>query len=925
MVMTHHPRAHAPRDERSIVHPAALRAYLDQHRGELAAMLARPGSGGMALARRHADIADDLLKRLYSASAAHAETETSLLMGAVGGYGRQLLGMKSDLDVCFVTAEGPDAVLPLVEAILYPLWDAGLNVGHQIVGIADVVADAMNDLPTATELLDFRPLSGNMSLLRVVQESLSAGLFCDAKLATFIARLEEHASARHDHFGDSVYLLEPDVKNGTGGLRDLDLALWAARARFGSGDLKQLRELDLLTSEQLSDALRALDFVWTVRNHLHHNAGRRVDRLTFGEQESVARALGYGERIKGEPESELQRTGEMVETFMSDYYRHARVITQTRDRILGRAKRRVPSMRPIEQPLGEDFVICEGRLGLTDPESLLRGEPSLALRIYAAAVARDMQLLGRTRDAIASASRDARFCQQLRDSREAAQLFVKLVCTCRSVSFPSGSILAELHDVGLLLALIPEFAPVVGRVHHDLYHVYTVDVHSIAAVDRLRTLTRGDQAALHPLPCRLAAELARPRVLFLATLLHDIGKVLGGHDHAQRGADMARPILERLGLANDEIEDACHLVLKHLAMYVAAARRDLADPATLAEFVREVRGREGLRELYLLTIADVSTTSPTSMTKWKASMLDGLLHACDAALAGADAGYESRVAEVRAKVRALWMQQATASRAAGQSIDPGALEQYLGSMPERYLLSNPAREIAAHATLAIGPRESPVSFALVPSHHEDVVELCVVTEGRSSAGLCVVAGDRPGLLAAISAAISASRLEIQAAQVNSRPLPSGDFQAVDLFWVRGDAGDLSLKLDKFQHDLNAVVAGHVAPGSLVKVARSGRWSSRPTPAVFTEIVFDHRGSAEHTIIEVLTQDRPALLFSLAQALHTLGISIGVAKISTEGTRAIDVFYVTEADGTKLHPGERSEQTRQTLLQALTALDEASAA
>ncbi|HEX6241806.1 MAG TPA: [protein-PII] uridylyltransferase, partial [Polyangiales bacterium] len=322
--------------------------------------------------------------------------------------------------------------------------------------------------------------------------------------------------------------------------------------------------------------------------------------------------------------------------------------------------------------------------------------------------------------------------------------------------------------------------------------------------------------------------------------------------------------------------------------------------------------------LYLLTVADVSTTSPTSMTKWKASMLDSLLHAADAVLAegaGSTGGHEARVEELRAKVRALFP----------AGVDEAALEQYLVSMPERYLLSNAPREIAAHAALAISPRQTPVSFALVPSPLTDGVELCVVTEGRSQAGLCVVAGDRPGLLAAIAAAIAANRLEIQAAQINSRPLPSGDFQAVDLFWVRAEEADLAPRLDKLRRDLLAVIAGDVAPSSLVKQPRATRWSARPLPPVSTEIVFDHRGSADHTIIEVLTQDRPVLLFTLAQALHTLDISISVAKISTEGTRAIDVFYVNEADGSKLERVTRAEEVRRTLLATLAELDARAAA
>ncbi len=877
-------------------------------------MLATPGSAGLLLVRRHADIVDAMMAKLYAATSFQRHG-TALLMGAVGGYGRRLLGLRSDLDVCFVTEGSTEGLLPLVEAMLYPLWDAGLSVGHHVIGISDVPAEAADDLPTATGLLDFRPLAGNVALAQKLRQILSARVFNDSCVPSFIARLEAHAAARHEHFGDSVYLLEPDVKNGTGGLRDLDFALWAALARFGTSDLGLLSAAGVLTKQRLQETQRAVDFLWTVRNHLHHIARRRSDRLTFAEQETIACNLGYGRRVEVAADAaEIERTGAMVEAFMSEYYRHARVIAQARDQIIGHAKRRTCGTRSPEQSLGDGLVACEGRIGLADPEQL-GSEPALAMRLYAAAVARHMPILARTHDAISRASADAQFCALLRANREATQLFVKLVSTCRAAPFPTGSdsILSELHEVGLLLAMIPEFAPVVGRVHHDMYHVYTVDVHSVAAVDRLRALTRGDLAAQYPLACRLAAEVTRPKVLFLATLLHDVGKAIGGHDHARRGAELARVILTRLGLSRDEVDHACHLVLKHLAMYMVAARRDLGDPATIAEFVREVRSREELRDLYLLTVADVSTTSPVSMTKWKASMLDALLRASDAMLSGTTSVGPGRVVRVREQVRKLWLDRA----------DTCALDEYLETMPERYLLSNTPQEIAAHAQLAMQPREAPVAAALLASSLGDVMELCVVTEGRSSTGLCVVAGDRPGLLAAISAAIAANRLEIQAAQVNSRPLPDGGFQAVDLFWVHGDASDrctLEEQLKKLERDLNAVIAGQVAPRELLKRPSRSRWSVKPVPPVFTQIVFDHRGSTRHTIIEVVTQDRPALLFTLAQALHSLGITIGIAKISTEGTRVIDVFYVTEADGSKLDPGARSDQTREQLMVALSSLD-----
>lgn len=889
-------------------HVSRVRTYLDSRKNELLAMLERPQTSGVSFARRHAEVMDVLICTLFEA-ACPCRPE-ALLLGAVGSYGRRLLGCKSDLDVCFVTRGDTEALSPLIDAILYPLWDAGLSVGHQVIHLSEVASDAARDLPTATELLDFRPLAGCGTLGAQLAEQLASSVFCESKIAAFIERLEQHAASRHQRFGESVYLLEPDVKNGTGGLRDLDYALWAARARFGTGDLTALAALGIISPQRLEETQRACDFLWTVRNQLHQLAGRRADRLTFAGQERLAKQLGYDTQVAcGEGASEVEVTGAMVEAFMSDYYRHARVIAQTRDQITGRAKRRA-GPRPAEEQLGDGLIACEGGIGLADPGVLPR-EPVMALRLYAAAVERDMPVLARSRDAVSHAAADAGFGADLRASPEAAYLFVELASTSRSGPFRTGSILNELHDVGLLLAMIPEFAPVVGRVHHDLYHVYTVDVHSVAAVDRLHALKRGDLAAEFPLASRLAAEVVRPSMLVLTTLLHDVGKAIGGHNHAQRGAEMARPILTRLGFEAEDIDDACHLILKHLAMYVVAARRDLGDPVTIAEFVREVRGREGLRDLYLLTVVDLSTTSPSAMTKWKAGMLDALFRASDAMIAGTTGAVQRRVAQVRDQVR--WLCRTREN--------PRAVDEYLETMPERYLLANTAAEIAAHAALATAPSTAPVTAALVPSSHRGVLELCVVTHGRQQAGLCVVASDKPGLLASISAAISASKLEIQAAQVHTRVLPCGGVQAVDLFWVqatRDDGSALAERLRKLEEDLNAVVTGQIEARALVKPGSASRWRTRALPSVFTEVLIDHRASDDHTVIEVLTEDRPALLFDLAEALHRLGLSISVAKIATEGTRVIDVFYVTEASGDKLAPGRRSEQVRKALMDTLLA-------
>ncbi len=319
-----------------------VRTHLERYGSELYAMLARPATAGLSLARRHAELMDDLLRKLCVA-AGYGEPCPPLLLGAVGGYGRGLLGWKSDIDVCCLTHATPESVEPMVEEILYPLWDVGVEVGHQVLAMSEVADSMRHDLPTATELLDFRPLSGDLCLLRDLEACLGASALADGQNAAFIGRLEERTTARQVRFGDSVYLREPDLKNGKGGLRDLDFALWAARARFRVRELRALPAVGVLTPGQVEEAARALDFVWTARNHLHELSGRRTDRLTFAAQEALARKLGYERRADvagARAGDDVERTGAMVEAFMSDYYRQARVITLASEQILGSARRR---------------------------------------------------------------------------------------------------------------------------------------------------------------------------------------------------------------------------------------------------------------------------------------------------------------------------------------------------------------------------------------------------------------------------------------------------------------------------------------------------------------------------------------------------------------------------------------------------------
>jgi [protein-PII] uridylyltransferase len=896
--------------------PSELRAAVDAHRGEL---LERLGGGedGLALGRANAAFLDACFAaRFRAAQAAAAGSEGGgapggIALAAVGSFGRGAVALRSDADVMLVVdpravgcdvaspaspGRGPDAgqASAFAEALLYPLWDATLAVGHQVLSIDDALPLAQTDLATATALLDMRPIAGDAALVRDLFARAGEGLFGEEELGAFFARLDAEAGARHARFGGSVYLLEPEVKAGAGGLRDIDGIRWAARARYRvAGDWAELVRLGVLVAREAHEIASAEEFLWRVRNRLHARAGRKADRLGFEEQEAIGVAMGYGDD-----------RARAAERLMQDYYLHARAVTRARASLMERLQppRRRGKMSTVD--LDGGVRLFDGHVTIAGTTELAQ-DPALAMRLYAACVRHGAPVLAFARDAVARAASDPAWCERLRASAEAAGLFVDLVCTVPEVKTPRGSVVGELHDVGLLLAMLPEFLPVTGRVHHDVYHVYTVDVHSVAAVDRLRAFARGELAAEFPLASRLAAEIARPRPLFLATLLHDVGKGWPDSDgsrknHSKTGADLCERILPRLGFSREDVDEARQLVQDHLLLYHVATRRDLDDPATIEEVCRRPGGREGMRNLYLLTIADISTTSPTAMTSWKARMLDELYFAAEAHFAGHEPRADAdRAARAREAVR-----KACSGPAGPQ------LEALLASMPERYLLANAPESIVQHARVVAERGSRAAHVARVPSRHPEAAELCVVAD------------DRAGLLAGIAAALTANRLEVLEAQVYSRQATGRGpcLEAVDLFWVRdreGGTDGVPGAMQRLARDLDDVCSGRVDAAELLR-ARTGTaspWRERPSPAVPTEVIVDDRASPRHTVVEVFAKDRAGLLHELARALHELRLSIALSKINTEGTRVADVFYVSELDGSKVAAGPRYKEIHDVLVRA----------
>ena len=825
---------------------------------------------GLELGRDLARLYDELLQPTFDALLGK-----SVALAAVGGYGRGAVALRSDLDLRFLVRSQREAE-SVADAVLYPLWDAGLSIGHQMLVLSEVVDLAREDLATATSFLDWRFVAGDRALSDEFVWRLSGSLFSSSELDRWGARLSLEMEKRHERFGDSVYLLEPDVKNGAGGHRDLDLFRWSAAARFGGGELDHLVRVGALVPREANEVRVAQERLWQIRHLLHAHAGRRSDRLTFDEQEEIARALGFGEDSVA------------VERLMSDYYRGARVVTRAVSSMFTRASSPSPK-RPKDEDLGGGFRLFDGAVTLSDT-SLLEQEPSTALRLIATALLRDKPVYPFAREAVLRLTGDPAFCERLRADREAKRLFVDLVSVRKETQLKRGSPLREMHELGLLLAMVPEFAPLVGRVHHDTYHVYTVDVHSVAAVDRLAALSRGQLTREYPLASRLAAEVVRYPALAFATLLHDVGKAIGRRDHSVRGAELAPQILGRLDFEEHDITAVQHLIREHLTMYRLATARDVDDEATITEMAASVGDCDALRNLFLLTVVDVATTSPTSMTSWKAHMLDELFIATDAYLTGA--GGEANRAE-RLRKEIVSFAEGYLSGEPSSADDLAYLPGFLASMPDRYLASSSATAVVAHASTA-RRFVPPVMVEAVPSSHPEAVELCIL------------APDRPGLLAMIAAALAASNLDVLAAQIFSRRSQDGSVSALDLFWVQGrfdGAAAVARALPKVHEHLKSLIEGK-DPQSILRRSSS---RARPGPEVKTRVAVDHRASSNQSVIEVSTLDRPGLLFAIANALFELGLSIGVAKINTEGARVADVFYVTEADGQKVKPGPRSTE------------------
>jgi [protein-PII] uridylyltransferase len=865
----------------------------------------KQGKDGITVARELSADVDAIVNEVAGPHLAKCPTPVALL--ATGGFGRCELAPFSDLDLLVLSTDRPGRdVSALAEAILYPLWDAKVDAGHAVRSYDQALSLPASDLAAATALLDARFMIGDRALADRFLGEFRARVAATAA-EDFVARLRAEQRARHSRFGDTIFLLEPDLKNGPGGMRDLCVGRWAATARFGSGEPRELQAKGVM-NERLAVAFQAArEWLLRVRIAVHGAAGRRQDQLRFAMQEAVAPILCPDAKAG---EGDIRpAVAPAVEALMHQYHAHAKLVRRETERLLQRATLRddhrrttVPVVLRSETAARDpSFVIRDGALEPVD-DGVFERKPSEMIRIFSAAIELDVPLALRTREIIAE--RAASHGESLRADPDTGRRFIRLLTDTNDKANPNR--LEEMQDLGLLAAIMPEWEPSTGRVQHDIYHVYTVDQHALYAVARLHALWRGELADEFPVATETIQEVQRPIAMVVGTLLHDVGKPYG-KPHSDKGADLTVGIGGRLGLDEEDIRRTDFLVRQHLVMGQMSQRRDLDDVGMIADFATLCGDEENLRELYLLTFCDLSSVAPDNLTGWKETLLRELYQRT--------LNFLRRGPDLLGAERAEIVQrrQRRAAKLLGDDPDDQALAALFNGFPDRYFAENTARKIASHIQL-IRARRARKESSIIDVNHQRRLGIT---------DMVLAATDVPGLLAEVTGVLHANRIDVVDAAIYSREAggPGEAGEALDVFRVRDSMGQAvtdEARWRKIREDLEAVISGRVKVETLVAARRTtesvAAWR---TPEVPTELKIDNNVSRDFTVVEVITEDRPGVLYAITRTLFAEGLDIHRSKIATEANRAVDVFYVRDnATGQKVTDDARTTALRAALLASL---------
>jgi [protein-PII] uridylyltransferase len=836
--------------------------------------------------KQHSRALDDYFQQAFERSMIGPRMEINknpYAIIALGGYGREEQCLHSDVDLLFLFSRRiPAEAENLIREMIYPLWDIGMDVGYATRSLKECLTLAAKDLHVLTPILDARFICG-MSMLYSELMSRLREKVIRKNSERMLREIVAYTRARHRQYGDSAHLLEPNLKEGQGGLRDYHSMLWMAKLNV---DLRQPRDLEyfgLLSHAEFQNLWDALGFIWDVRNHLHQISRRKCDQLHFESQISIA------DRFKFKPEAGQQP----VERFLGELHGRMESVKQQHLMLLHelgvdkKGGRRAASKIPVE---GIE-ALSGGMLNFTGPEAILK-RPELLIRIFEEGARLKTPLSGEAKRLVKEFVYliDPGF----RSAPEIVRTFERIL-----ISAEAGGLLDDLLSTGFLEAFIPEFQGISNRIQYDEYHLYPVDKHLLRTVHIIQQLAREDRPG-EPLFARLHRELKNKVLLMWAALLHDIGKGAPTADHSESGAEMVRRILTEKGLTPEEIAAVEFLVREHLYLIKTATRRDIHDEETAITCARRIKDAERLKMLYLLTVADSMATGPAAWNDWTSHLLREFFLKVLNILEKGELASDKATAAIETKHRALLT--AAASGEARQRI-----EALFPALSPRYLLATPAEQIASHIELFQRLQTKAFVWDIQPS-----------SKGATRK-VTICALDRPGLVASMAGVFTLNSINILDVQV----FTWRNRTALDVFEVTPppDAIFEAEKWRRAEENLQAVLAGTLDLAAALRPRLEAARGVKPRAARRPHRVrVDNTSSSFFTIIEVFTYDFPGLLYSISDALFRCELDIWVAKIATKVDQVVDVFYVRDLSGQKVDDPGRVSAIKAALLQRLPQLD-----
>lgn len=839
-------------------------------------------------------LTDQILRVLFDFATARVfkrgvpTTGEKLSLMAIGGYGRGELAPGSDLDLLFLL---PYKKTPftenLVEYMLYVLWDLGFKVGHAVRTVNDNIKQAMADMTIRTALLESRWIWGDQDLAHDLQTRFRAEVVEGTGMAFVDAKLSER-DARHERLGDSRYVLEPNIKEDKGGLRDLHTLYWIARYLYGVSNVQDLVDLELIHSDAALRFQKAYDFLWTVRCHIHYVTGRIDNRLTFDLQPRLAELMGYTDHAGGSA----------VERFMKHYFLIAKDVgdlTRIISAVLEEKERRKPLLRlpaVLRRKTLEGFAVEGGRITVSSDDAFAQ-DPIKLIRIFHVAQDNGLDLHPHALELI---TRNLHLVNDIRDDVDANRLFVDIM------TFQKGpeSMLRLMNEAGVFGRFVPDFGRVVAQMQFDMYHVYTTDEHTIRAIGILHRIEKGALKDELPIASEIVGKIQSRRALYASVLLHDIAKGRGG-DHSELGADIALTLCPRFGLTDEETETVSWLVRQHLLMSNTAFKRDLDDPKTIVDFCAAVQSPERLKLLLVLTCADIRAVGPKVWNDWKATLLRALYNRAEERMSGAHstATLDARASRAREALAERLSDWPVASR-----------KTFVESGFSSYWVTYDLDTHERHARFIRSAKNS----------DQDIAIEFAIDKARAVTEMMIYTPDHPGLFAKIAGALALSNVSI----VDAKVLTLSNGMALDTFTVQDFNGTVlttETKLNRIKSRVIAALEGRLRLDRELESVEDKQTDRAQALEAPPRVIIDNTASKLFSVIEINGHDRPGILFDITKVISELALQIGSAHISTYGERVVDVFYVKDVFGMKVENETKIRQIREALGKAIGVPDD----